>query len=135
MKGSKVTKRVIDDACEKYLAMADAKAKFQKAEKAYLQAITPVIKYVEEELHLPPDKGAELRGAISLLELGQQRKIRFITDTVEALRRLEHREQGLGYANISIPLKALEENLAARDYEDLLEVKYGKRSVKATRLD
>lgn len=131
----KVTKRMIDETSGMFHAMTEAEKEYKAKKKAYDLAIKPIIKYVEEDLNLPSQKAAELKGAHSVLEIGKQRETEVITDHVEALRRLEAKEQGLGFSLMTLTLKAMRDNLAPADFEDLLTVKHGKRHVKATELE
>jgi hypothetical protein len=131
----KVTKKLIDDTTEKYLAMVEAKKEFERKDKAWKTALEPIVTYVEDVLKLPPESAAELRGHHTALKIGKQRETKYVKDQLQALQLLEHREQGLGYSNIQIPLRVLQQNLALPEYEDLLGKTYGSRIVKAVDLD
>lgn len=131
----KITKRVIDDATALFLEMDRTKKAAAKAKKAYDLAITPIQAYVDDELHLPKDKAAELKGHHSVIELGVKRKVRKLVNVIEGLRRLESKKKGLGYSLISLKIGDLEDNLAPDQYEDLLTSEYGARHVKCTDLN
>lgn len=131
----KVTKKLIDDTTEKYLAMVEAKKEFERKDKAWKTALEPIVTYVEDVLKLPPESAAELRGHHTALKIGKQRETKSLTDPVAALDLLESRQQGLGYSSIQIPLRVLQQNLALPEYQDLLCKTYGARVVKAVDLD
>ena len=131
----KITKKVIDDVTAKYIEMDRTKKEAAKAKKAYDLAIGPVVDYVNDDLKLQHDKGAELKGHHSVIEFGVQRKVRKLINTIEALRRLETKKKGLGYSLISLNIGDLESNLAPDQYTDLLDEEYGARHVKCTDLN
>lgn len=130
----KVTLKTIDNAAALYEDMKALEAQYKKAKARWDEAEKELVGYVEAQAGVKPTSQVRLRGKHSLINIGKQRETHFITNPVEALRRLEAVEQGLGYGSISIPLSALRDNMAERDYADLLDVKYGKRNVTATDL-
>lgn len=130
----KVTKKLIDDTVRLYQIWQASKKEAERAEKVWKEKVAPIIEYMNDDLRLPPDHAAELKGHHTMLKVGKQREIRMLTDPVQALRLLEQREKGLGYANITIKMEVLEANLPLPDYEPLLKVKYGSRMVKGVDL-
>ena len=131
----KLTKKMIDEAATLKQAYEKAHKDANTAKKAYELKVKPILEYIEDELKLAPKKSVEIKGAHKLMEFGPKRAKRVIKEPVEALRRLEAVEQGLGFSHISIPLKVLDEQLRASEVEDLVTLKYESRSVKVTDLD
>lgn len=130
----KVTKKVIDRTSHAWMKMQAAKKEFEEAEKAYKEAIAPLVAYLEDDLKLPPEKAAELKGYTTILKFGKQGERSYIAEPVEALRLLENREQGLGYANIKISMEVMKEHLALPDYKHLVGKNPSARRVKAMEL-
>lgn len=128
----RLTKRMIDELAVLKRDLDEANKAARAADKAYNINLAPITSHLEEDMKLAVDQTVELRGASSVLEIGKCRKVRSLINPVEALNRLESVRIGLGWESMTIPLKVLDAQLRESEKEDLIEVEYGVRSVKAT---
>jgi hypothetical protein len=129
-----VTKADVDVFALLEIEMRAARKAYQAIEKKYKLELGPILAYLDETGAVP-NKKATIRGHKYVVEFGAKRVQRVLLDTVEALRRLEAVRPGLGYENISIALKVLDEQLRADEITDIIGQTYGSRSVKSTCLE
>jgi hypothetical protein len=125
----KVTKKLIDELARQDRAVEALENQLKQAKAKLAELLTPVLEHAETIASGPADK-VVLQGMSSIVELSAKRSTRVITDVARAYHMLEDVEAGLGLANISIPLKALDDNLRKVEVQGLCEVRYGNRSLK-----
>jgi hypothetical protein len=124
----KVTKKLIDELAAQARVLEDLNKALKEQQARYNELLKPVLEY-GDTLAGPTEK-VVLQGTASVCELSAKRATRKIDDVAKAYHMLEEIETGLGLANISIPLKVLDENLRKKEVEALCSISYGSRSLK-----